>query len=115
MPKSCLKYPVDVVDDVFGESKALAEALGEAGVLIVADMNVVQRHSGLGVKIGKYASENGIQLAGPPVVMGGGEKLSTTASGCIMVTADICLFTSVSAMPGAFLSSHGFSVVKKVL
>ena len=60
MPKSCLKYPVEIVDDIFGESKVLAETLGEAGVLIVADMNVVQRHSGLGVKIGKYASAHGI-------------------------------------------------------
>ena len=70
-----MKYPVEIVDDIFGESKVLAETLGEAGVLIVADMNVVQRHSGLGVKIGKYASENGLSLAGPPVVMGGGEKI----------------------------------------
>ena len=70
-----MKYPVEIVDDIFGESKVLAKVLGEADVLIVADLNVVQRHSGLGVKIGKYASENGISLAGPPVVMGGGEKI----------------------------------------
>lgn len=75
MPRNFLKYPVEIVEDVFGESKVLAKTLGEADVLIVADMNVVQRMPGLGVKIGKYASENGISLAGPPVVMGGGEKI----------------------------------------
>ena len=75
MPRNCLKYPVEIVEDIFGESKALAKALGDAEVLIVADMNVVQRLPGLGVKIGKYISDNGISLAGSPVVMGGGEKI----------------------------------------
>jgi len=75
MPKNCLKYPAEIVEDIFGKSTVLAKALGDADVLIVADLNVVQRFPGLGVKIGKYASANGISLAGSPVVMGGGEKI----------------------------------------
>ena len=75
MPKNCLKYPAEIVEDAFGKDTTLAEALSGANVLIVADANVIQRHPRLGVKIGKYTSRHGISLAGAPVVMGGGEKI----------------------------------------
>jgi len=82
MRKNCLSCRVEFVDDVFGESKKLAEVLadigGEAGqpkVLIVADANVVQRTEGLGARIGKYVQTHGLRLAGNPVVLSGGEKI----------------------------------------
>ena len=74
MQKNCLNFPVEIVDEAFGESGALAEALGSARTLIVADVNVVQRNPGLGVGIGRYAKEHSLVLAGAPVVVGGGEK-----------------------------------------
>ena len=81
MQKSCLSYPVEFAEDAFGESDVLAKTLkkvtgsDEPKVLIVADMNVVQRIEGLGSKIGRYVQEHGIRLAGSPVVIGGGEKV----------------------------------------
>ena len=81
MQKSCFSYPVEFTEDAFGESSVLADTLkkvtgsDEPKVLIVADMNVVQRIEGLGSKIGRYVQEHGIRLAGSPVVIGGGEKV----------------------------------------
>lgn len=81
MQKSCFSYPVEFVEDVFGESAVLADTLRKATgsespkALIVADMNVVQRQEGLGSKIGRYVQTHGIVLAGSPVVIGGGEKV----------------------------------------
>ena len=81
MQKNCFSYPVEFVEDVFGASDVLANTLkkvtgsDEPKVLIVADMNVVQRIEGLGSKIGRYVQEHGIRLAGSPVVIAGGEKV----------------------------------------
>ena len=81
MQKSCFSYPVEFAEDAFGESAVLADALkkvtgsDEPKVLIVADMNVVQRIEGLGSRIGRYVQEHGIRLAGSPVVIAGGEKV----------------------------------------
>ena len=81
MQKSCFSYPVEFTEDAFGESDVLANVLKKATgsdeprVLIVADMNVVQRIEGLGSKIGRYVQEHGIRLAGSPVVIAGGEKV----------------------------------------
>ena len=84
MQKNCLGYPVEIVEDAFGESSTVADVLAKAcegtddpKVLIVADSNVVQRTEGLGSKIGRYVQEHGIRLAGSPVVFSGGEKLKT--------------------------------------
>lgn len=83
MQKSSYSYPVEFAEDAFGESSVLADTLkkvtgsDEPKVLIVADMNVVQRIEGLGSKIGRYVQEHGIRLAGSPVVIGGGEKVKT--------------------------------------
>ena len=80
MQKNCFSYPVEFVDDVFGESPVLADVLKKVAnsetprVLIVADLNVVQRNEGLGSKIGRYVQAHGICLAGSPVVIAGGEK-----------------------------------------
>ena len=46
-------------------------------VLLVADGNVVQRTDGLGTRIGKYVQSHGLQLAAPPIVLGGGEKIKS--------------------------------------
>ena len=91
MLKNCLKmarkktegkYPIEIVDDVFAEENAtLANTLkavagtDAAKVALVADVNVVQRTEGLGLKIGKYFKEHGITLAASPVVISGGEKI----------------------------------------
>ena len=83
MQKSCFSYPVEFADDVFGESEVLAKVLKEATgsehpkTLIVADQNIVQHTEGLGAKIGRYVQEHGIQIAGNPVVMTGGERVKT--------------------------------------
>ena len=83
MQKKCFSYPVEFVEDVFGESAVLADVLKKATgsdeprVLIVADLNVVQRTEGLGSKIGRYVQAHGLCLAGSPVVMAGGEKIKT--------------------------------------
>ena len=75
------EYPIVFTKDVFGvENRILADALktvtgnDNPRVLLVADMNVVQRTEGLGTKIGRYVKEHGIDLAANPVVMSGSEK-----------------------------------------
>lgn len=75
MPKNCLNCPVEIVEDVFGASDALARLIGERKVLLVADSNVVQRTEGLGTRIGAYVRDHGLTLAGAPIVMGGGERI----------------------------------------
>ena len=75
MPKNCLSYPVEFVEDVFGASAKLAEIVGSAKVLLVADLNVVQRTENLGTRIGAYVKEHGLTLAGAPVVIAGGERV----------------------------------------
>ena len=81
MQKSCYSYPVEFVEDAFGASSVLADTLRKVTgsespkVLIVADLNVVQRTEGLGSRIGRYVQEHGISLAGSPVVIAGGEKI----------------------------------------
>lgn len=81
MQKNCLRYPVEFVRDVFGESDTLAETLRKVSgsesprVLIVADLNVVQRVESLGAQIGRYVQAHDIRLAGSPVVMASGEKI----------------------------------------
>lgn len=83
MQKNCFSYPVEFVEDAFGESPVLAETLRKVTgsdspkALIVADLNVVQRTEGLGQKIGRYVQKHGIVLAGSPVVLAGGEKVKT--------------------------------------
>ena len=83
MQKSCFSYPVEFVEDVFGESAVLADVLKKATgsespkVFIVADLNVVQHTEGLGSRIGRYVQAHGIQLAGSPVVIAGGEKIKS--------------------------------------
>ena len=81
MQKSCCNYPVEMADDAFGDSDVLANALRAAAgtdeprVQIVADMNVVQRTTGLGAKIGRYFQERGLRLADSPAVVAAGEKI----------------------------------------
>lgn len=78
MRKNSSSYPIELAPDAFGESSVLADLLaGASRVLIVADMNVVQRTAGLGTKIGRYVQAHGITLAGSPVVIGGGEKIKS--------------------------------------
>ena len=76
-------FSVKFVSDAFGDDDTLANALRNATgadtprVLLVADANVVNQSEGLGMKIGRYVKTHGIELAGPPIVLGGGEKLKS--------------------------------------
>jgi hypothetical protein len=60
MQKNCCQYPVEFVEDIFGESSVLADTLKKVTgsdkprILLVADMNVVHHIDGIGTKIGKY-------------------------------------------------------------
>ncbi len=76
------KCPVRLVDDVFNEeNEVLAETLRECGkgqmprVLLVADYNVVHYTEGLGSRIGRYFQTYNIKLAGPAVILPGGERI----------------------------------------
>lgn len=76
------KCPVRLVDDVFNEENAvLADTLRECGkgemprVLLVADYNVVHYTEGLGSRIGHYFQSHDIKLAGPAVILPGGERV----------------------------------------
>jgi len=70
-----LNFPVEFADGVFGESPALAGLLQDRRVMIVADLNAVQRTEGLGVSIGRYFGDHGVSMVGKPVLLGGGEKM----------------------------------------
>lgn len=80
--KSAGSFPVKFADDAFGEGDTtLVETIREVTgaekprIMLVADQNVVQRTLGLGTKIGRYLQANGIELAAPAIVLGGGEKI----------------------------------------
>lgn len=82
MQKNSYPYPVEFINDVFGESAALGGILKKSSgekpkILLVADENVVRHTEGLGVKIGRWVQANDIELAAAPVVLSGGEKLKT--------------------------------------
>lgn len=86
-------YPVKVVEDVFAEGNtALAELIKtvtgteKPRVLLVADSNVVQRTEGLGARIGLYLQANGLELAGAPVVIAGGEKVKSDNFQSVLTT-----------------------------
>ena len=77
-------FPIRISENLFDvENLTVAETLREATgsdrprVMLVADANVVQRTDGLGTRIGRYVRTHGIELAGAPVVLGGGEKIKT--------------------------------------
>lgn len=74
MQKNSLKYPVEFIDDIFGENETLAKAIGSGKVLIVADYNLIQRTPTLGTRIGAYLQRHGLALAGS-VVTSGGERI----------------------------------------
>jgi 3-dehydroquinate synthase len=77
-------YPVVFAENAFDAANPmLADVLRSAAnaerpkVLLVADKNVVQYTDGLGTMIGRYVKTHGIDLAGSPVVLSGGEKLKS--------------------------------------
>lgn len=74
-------YPIKLTDDVFGEENETLAGLLKTitkvenpKILLVADVNVVNRTEGLGTKIGRYLQAHGITLAASPVVISGSEK-----------------------------------------
>ena len=97
-------YPVAFVDDVFCDVKPeLANLLREVtGVekprmMLVADMNVVQRIEGLGTKIGRYLQVHGIELAASPVVVSGSEKAKADDLQSAMRIASAAISAKVGA------------------
>lgn len=77
-------YPIRFAEDAFAEDNETVVSTLRAvtgvenpRVLLVADGNVVQRTNGLGTRIGKYVQSHGLQLAAPPIVLGGGEKIKS--------------------------------------
>lgn len=75
MPKNCLPYPAEIVEDVFGESDSLAKILDNHRFIIVADQNVVLHVDSIGKRIGAYVQNHKLQLAGAPVVLTAGERI----------------------------------------
>lgn len=75
MRKNSLNYPAELVDDVFGDNDTLAKILGEHRFIIVSDHNVVLHVDSIGKRIGAYVQNFGLQLAGAPVVLSGGERI----------------------------------------
>lgn len=89
---------VRIAPDMFGEANpVLAEVMRAAAgcesprVMMVADANVVQRVKGLGLRIGAWMRAFGFELACPPVILGGGEKVKcdTLQSALSVVSAAI--------------------------
>jgi len=82
MRKNCLSYPVEVVEDLFGEGgKVLADlvkkvtASEKPRIMLVADKNVVVHTEGLGTRIGRWVQAHDIVLAGSPVLITGSERI----------------------------------------
>ena len=91
-------FPIRISENLFDvENLTVAETLREVTgvdkprVMLVADANVVQRTEGLGTRIGKYVQTHGIELAGAPVVMGGGEKIKTDNLQSVLRIVDAAL------------------------
>jgi len=82
MRKNCSSYPVEVVEDVFGEGGKVLANLVKAvtgsekpRLMLVADKNVVAHTEGLGTRIGRWVQTYDIVLAGRPVLIVGGERI----------------------------------------
>lgn len=97
-------YPIRISPDLFAvENMTVAETLREVTgavkprVLLVADANVVQRTEGLGTRIGKYVQTHGIELAGAPVVLCGGEKIKSDNLQSVMRIVTAALEAGVGA------------------
>ena len=110
MQPNCLNYPIETTVGVFDESnETLVRMLKADGrtdgvrVLIVADHNVVQHTADIGPRIGRYMRTHGLQLAGNPIVIGGGEKIKSDNLQTAMRTA--------AAMLSARLSRRDFVVI----
>ena len=110
-------YPVKIVNDVFAEdhaelAKVLCEVTGSEHprVLLVADANVVQRTDGLGTRIGRYLQAHGLELAGAPVVLGGGEKVKADNLQSVMTIVAAALEAKVGVRD-AIVALGGGSVL----
>jgi len=117
MRKNCLKYPVEIVDDVFGESSVLADVVRsvtdceEPRVLLVADGNVVQRTEGLGTKIGRYLTARNIVLAGASVILSGGEKIKADGLQCLQRVLSALVTARAASANGCVLALGGGTVL----
>ena len=103
MLKNYYRYPTEIVEDIFGESPKLAETIFATTrveaprMFIAADYNVVNRHEGLGAKIGRYVREHGIGIAGSPEVFSGGEKVKADGMQSLQALAGAMLEAKLGA------------------
>lgn len=91
MQKNSLGYPVEFIANPFGETTELAKLVSGGRIFIVADVNVVQRVGGIGTKIGRYVQTHGLELAGSPVVLSGGEKCKSDWIGGVGLVIEAAL------------------------
>ena len=77
----------------------LREATGSERprVMLVADMNVVQRTEGLGVQIGRYFKAHGLELVASPAVLPGGEKIKGDNMQSAMSVVDAAIEAKIGA------------------
>lgn len=94
-------YPVEITEGVFSQDNAtLANILRGASegesprIVLVADQNIVTRQPTLGTAIGAYVKAFGIELAGKPVLLPGGERVKGDS------------FASASQVLSALLEGH---------
>lgn len=97
MQKNSLKYPVEFVEDLFGEGSPLSSFVGSHRLFLVADQNVVQHSPGLGTKIGAFVKANSLTLAGAPVVLAGGERIKMDNFQSVSQLAEACLAAGLTS------------------
>lgn len=81
---------IKIADGLFEEGNtifadAIREATGQESprIFLVADANVVQKTEQLGVKIGRTLSAAGMEIAGSPVILPGGERVKNDDSATV--------------------------------
>lgn len=116
-------YSVRFTHDVFGEANTtLKDALAPSRegqkprVLLVADSDVVEKTPGLGKKIGHYVKVHGIELAGPAVIVPGGERSKSDSGRMTWQVIDAALKAHLDRQSyivamggGAVLDAGGFA------
>jgi 3-dehydroquinate synthase len=81
---------IKIAEGLFEEGNAIfadsiREAMGQESprIFLVADANVVQKTEHLGVKIGRAFSAAGMEIAGSPVILSGGERIKNDDSATV--------------------------------
>jgi 3-dehydroquinate synthase len=107
----CFRYPVHFTTDLFTPENPLLARVTEGGgtdrrkVLFVVDGGVDWHHVGLRSSIEAYCQEHRIPLAGPPMVVPGGERVKQEHDWVLMVhraieQAGLCRHSFLAAVGG---------------